>query len=755
MVVRDRDAFLVFDRPADFNLTALARLPLKATPVAAQHGAVLHLTDFSGITPDLNRERGAWVITLRPAGQAARRPAAPLPVTGDGAAIGTPAGNPAAGAADLTIGVAKASYPVTFADPASGTTMQVVAIEQPGRGIDGERRFAQFTLLPTQQGIAVAGAADGVAVRVQPTRVQVAGAITLAPPTANRSSSVFNFARWLANDIEFQETQQMLQRAAAEAEESRRNAARFELAQFYMARGFEPDAIGVLDLVARTNPALATDPALMALRGAAKVMREEGGAALQDLSDRRLDTEAEALLWRGAASAQVGAWQTADQLFRAGGAIPAGYSVLMRSKLSLLAAEAALNAGDYVRARAYVDGVTGPVYPSEVRGEAELIRAKTYLRQGDRRAAAPILARLEQSPDRRVRAHAEPVWIDEALKDQRISRTEAIDRLERLRFAWPGGELEYAVLKRLADLYAEEQDPKNALRTWREALTYFPDRPDSPALRQRMSDLFSGLYERKEDSKVSTLTALSLYDDYRDLTPGGPRGDAMIQNLADRLVQVDLLERAADLLEYQVRQRLQGVEKARVGARLAVVRLLDKQAGKALAGLDETEQANLPADLAAERRRLRARAQMEAGDAARGLVTLEGDTSRDGLLLRAEIASRAQDWGQAATVLEGLVGPASDRQMTPARERLVINLAIANALAGRQDRLRALRDQYGPLMADSNQRQAFDLLTTGNHGSAGMDMMALTVRFAELSEFQSAMTSYREKLRAGELSTIN
>ncbi|MEJ0067681.1 MAG: hypothetical protein WDO24_01900 [Pseudomonadota bacterium] len=79
--------------------------------------------------------------------------------------------------------------------------------------------------------------------------------------------------------------------------------------------------------------------------------------------------------------------------------------------------------------------------------------------------------------------------------------------------------------------------------------------------------------------KLPPLTALALYDDFRDLTPPGPRGDKMIQNLADRLVAMDLLDRAGELLDYQIKNRLSGTEKARIGARLAVVQMLDPQAG--------------------------------------------------------------------------------------------------------------------------------------------------------------------------------
>ena len=60
------------------------------------------------------------------------------------------------------------------------------------------------------------------------------------------------------------------------------------------------------------------------------------------------------------------------------------------------------------------------------------------------------------------------------------------------------------------------------------------------------------------------IDALSLFYDFRDLTPVGRRGDEMIRKLADRLVSVDLLDQAAEVLQHQVDNRLQGAARAQV-----------------------------------------------------------------------------------------------------------------------------------------------------------------------------------------------
>lgn len=742
--LRDDQLFLAFSAPLAMDLSAVARLRTRLPPeqLPATHGSVLRLTVPTGLVPSLSREEQALVVVLRP--RASGRPDSALPVTSD------------AEGGLVTIATSQASFPISLVDPDTGALWRFIALPQTTRGIDALNDFAQVSLPRTLSGVLIVPKADTVDIRVTPSAVTVGASLSLSQiPGRPGSVKAYDFAKWRIPDDAFLDTRQRLMMAVTESDELRRPSARFDLAQFFAAQGQYPDALGVLDLIGRMTPALANDPALLALRGAVRVMREEGVAALPELMDRRLDTDPEALLWRAAASAQVESWTAADELFRRAGGIPDSYPMPMRAKIVLLAAEAAEKAGDSRRALAYTDLLARPDAPPDARAEAEFIRAKVMLKTDRRGTALPILDRLLASDDRRIRAHVEPVWVEEALKDGRIDRLEAIDRLEKTRYAWPGGSLEYVQLKRLADLYMQGNQIGEALRTLREASVHFAQWAEADKLKDRMTDAFISLYDAKSSGKVPALAALALYDDYRDLTPTGPRGDAMIQNLADRLVQIDLLDRAADLLTYQIDQRLSGVEKAKVGARLAVVQLLDRRPSDAVIAIDRSDVPNLPPELQQERRRLKARAYMEAGQPDRGLSVIEGDISRDGELLRAQLFSRAQNWAEAAAALTRLAGSPSDRAMTPEREGLIINLAIATALSGEPGMVARLRADFEPLMRGTGNASAFELLTGSTRPAGSIDQTALAQRFTELDIFQRAMADYRQKVQQGQLSAIN
>jgi hypothetical protein len=217
---------------------------------------------------------------------------------------------------------------------------------------------------------------------------------------------------------------------------------------------------------------------------------------------------------------------------------------------------------------------------------------------------------------------------------------------------------------------------------------------------------------------------------------------------------MDLLDRAGELLDYQIKNRLSGVDKARVGARLAVVQLLDRKAAVALAALADSDGPNLPADLTAERRHLQARALAETGDSTAALALLESDTGADADQLRAEIYARAQNWSQAAQALNRLVGDPNGGKFDAARRRQVLNLAIAYSLAGDSEGLRSVRERFGDKMNSGGTKDAFGLVTSITEGGAVSDG-ALSARFAELQEFQQFMANYRERLRSSSLSAIN
>lgn len=748
MVVRGRSVFLMFGQPVRFELASMKKAGDRLAAIeqiAAPSAAMMRVPLPDGLVPGLERDDRGWTLHLRPVG--ARRPDVGLPVTIES--------NTADGS-KVVIAVANASAPFDVTDPDTGEILRVMAVSDPGKGIDGERQFAQFRILPSLQGVVIQPRSDAIDIRTAPNQVAIAGGLMVSRLTRSSGvAQVYDFARWLENDVDFTETRQALQRAVAEGDPQNRPTAMFELAQFFLANGHVPDSLAILANLVDGNSQFANDAALKALRGSALLLKGDAAAALADLSDSRLDDDPMVGNWRGMARAKLGEWQAADAAFRKSGLPGNTLPTSMRGEIIVASAEAALRTGDVRRARQITDQLARPDMNPDLRTRGDLVRAESYLQAGDRRAGMPILERVVETDHREIRGIATRLLVEQKLADGSMSLPDAIDRLEKVRYAWGGGDLEYQSLRRLGQLYLQSGDVRAALDRWKEAVTFFPNRPENAQIRAAMTDAFASLYDRATRDRVAPLAALAMYDDFRELTPPGERGDQMIQNLADRLVSIDLLDRAAALLEYQVRNRLTGIDRARVGLRLALVQMIDRQPGKALEALLLSEAPNLPADLVAERKRMKGQALMETGDLAGALAAFETDTSVLADELRAEIHRRGQKWPEAVKALQRVVAAAKDGPLDVPRQKAVLNLAIARALAQDSDGLRQMRDEFGARMQSSQHKQAFELLTSASGDISGIDVVAITQRFAELAEFQTAMASYREKLRGAGLSSIN
>ena len=200
---------------------------------------------------------------------------------------------------------------------------------------------------------------------------------------------------------------------------------------------------------------------------------------------------------------------------------------------------------------------------------------------------------------------------------------------------------------------------------------------------------FDSLFLAGKGDAMPAIDALSLFYDFRELTPIGRRGDEMIRRLADRLVSVDLLDQAAELLQHQVDHRLQGAARAQVATRLAVDLPDEPQArpGACDAALDAhrraVERAAQPAPAARGARAVRHRPPRRR---ARGHRQYRRAARRSGCAPTS--CGRRKRWREAAEQIELLYG---DRW----RDWQPLNDTGARRHPARRDRLRAGEDTLG------------------------------------------------------------
>ncbi len=225
---------------------------------------------------------------------------------------------------------------------------------------------------------------------------------------------------------------------------------------------------------------------------------------------------------------------------------------------------------------------------------------------------------------------------------------------------------------------------------------------------------FDVLFLSGKADSMPVIDALSLFYDFRELTPVGRRGDEMIRRLADRLVTVDLLDQASALLQHQVDHRLQGAARAQVAVRLSVIYLMAHKPDKAIAAIRTTRVADLPNELRNQRLLLEARALSETGRHDVALEVAANVPGREADRLRADVMWAGKRWREAAEQIERFYGERW-REFGPLTEPEradILRAGIGYALADDRLGLDRFRQKYAAKMAESPDRRAFEVVTS-------------------------------------------
>jgi tetratricopeptide (TPR) repeat protein len=336
--------------------------------------------------------------------------------------------------------------------------------------------------------------------------------------------------------------------------------------------------------------------------------------------------------------------------------------------------------------------------------------------------------------DRPARAKAAFARVNAMLEDQSIKPDEAIEELEALRFAWRNDVFEFDLLHRLGRLHADNKNYRNALLTFRQAATYYSDIKGARALTDEMSEVFKKFYDQGDADELPPISALGIFQEFRELTPSGEEGDKLIARLAERLIKVDLLSQAGDLLEHQVVHRLNGHAKAEVGLRVAKIRLMDNTPEKSLDALAKSVVADLPAQLERQRTHAKAVALSRLNKPDEALRLIASDTSDEADELRADILWNAKRWRRASRILARLTGALSTKKIDRKSARQMLRRAVALALSKDDVGIGFLRERFGAAMEKSAYAEAFKAVV-GNKPVDTDDYRILAREASELSVF--------------------
>lgn len=649
-------------------------------------------------------------------------------------------------------------------DPEVGDRIAVALLGGAPRGIDARRATVEAAVLPSAHGGVVELRADGLNVAFNGGNLVVSrGDGLLASGASSQAADEMNAAMLEAalddggastavaqagmDLAQVRDRIDALSRAAANegVGEGAPVEARMELARFLLQNDLAPEALGALRIVAiNQGEMVELDPEYRLMRGAANVMMGRSGAADGDLTSTTLASNPSAALWRGYAASLRKDWPAARRELERGAGALEEHPPAWRARFQLALARAAFELNDHAAAETAARAAMGQARDASMRLQARLVEARVMGARGQNEQALTVFDELSRARDEEVAVAAAVEAIRLRRQSGLMRAVDAVEPLEALRFRWRGDATELAIVGMLGEAYSELGRWREALATMRIAADRFPSDPAARQLRADMTTLFERLFLDGEADRLEPIQALGLFYEFSDLTPVGPNGDRIVRLLAGRLVHVDLLEQAAQLLQYQVDERLMGLSRAQVAADLAAIYLMDQKPDQALVALSTSRVANIPANLLGDRRILEARALLDLGRLDSAAELVERDRSEDAQRVRAEAAWRARDWERAAVELRTLLGMRNRAQPLEAHGReAVLRAAVALTLAHNNDGVRALYREYAGDMANTPEADAFEVVASGVHaeGAAIRDVARAVAR-------TDLMGRFMERLRA-------
>jgi len=757
--------WIVFDRKAPgLNLDSLRAAGGNAIRsidlIPSQNGTVLRLVALAGINPSLKRDGVAWIfdfkkqrLQVNKAIHAKAQPNSPI-----GARIFMPVQEP--------------GDPVIVTDPEVGDSLIVIPVVPLGNGVVKRYMYPQLQLLPSSQGVVIRPWVDNIRVRSLRQGVEISSPgklliskVSRAAAAGSKSGGLRSLTRLLDFKIwrnvkvkTFTRDRRKLQYTITRKKGLKKEGARLDLARFYMANGFGAEVIGMMRLIEKDRPAVTKDAEFRLMRGIGNYMLGRYTEAAADVNYKSVDEYDEGKFWRSAVSGKMGDRAKASLNLRRLAGITRPYPTELKYPLSILIAEAAIDVGDARISKRFLDVVEAEenLKPS-IKGQLSFAKGRFMELSGDFENAVAEWEKAMKGPHRPTRARAAVARAELLLKLKNITRGETIDELEKLRFAWRGDEFELNLLRRLGRLYMEDGNFRNGLRTLKESAIHFREINKAKEVTLEMTDAFAELYLNSAADSLPPVTAIALFEEFKELTPVGAKGDEMIRKLADRMVNVDLLSEGAELLKDQIKYRLKGEEKARVGARLAVVELMDRKYIKAREALSSSNEPNISNELAEERRHLQAKALMGMKLDTAALQLLKKDKSINANLLRIEIFWAGKDWANASQVLRRLLRQLRakpDEPLTDEQGRYVLNLAISMTLSGNERATSRIRRDFGPAMNVTSYGDAFRLIATPQTGAL-IDYRTIAGKVKDAERFTTFMAAYKERLKQGNLSGIN
>lgn len=619
--------------------------------------------------------------------------------------------------------ISEATNAYVIDDPDFGDRIIVVPTTSFGHGTAQIRHYPEVTLLQSAQGLALLPFADdldvfvdgGLIILKRPMGLALSGLSENENAASGRGGlSVVSRARWERDEgAEFIARRNALMETLTKAPEADRFQHRLALARFYAAHQLFSEAAAAYVLALQMNGIEQPSPRDRLELAIYEALSGNTLDARTTLSDPVLAKYDEAHLWSAYINSIEGHDVDAVSSFRKSAALLALYPESLRRLYRMQMLQSTLETESTGLATQLLEALgEGP--SAETPERLTLYRARLYELTGKSADALPIYERLSASLDTETEVKARFYKMSVDLKEGRLSPADAVKTIQTLTLLWRGDPFEARMLMGLARAAILAKDWKSAFVAAQRLNRIYTEIDGVRPLLEDFALRFDGLLSGEGNDKIDSFETVALFLDFREFMPVGRRGDELTSKLIERLVDLDLIPQATDLLKYQISFRLAPMQRPIAALELAELYLRDNKPTEAVRAIADTRLGGLDEETRRARRLIEASARAELGEVDAAIDLLEGLEDREASRLRGDIYWKARSYLKAANAYEvSLSGSWRDEGPMSAEESaLLLRSAISYVLADDPFGIDRIRNRYVKRLESTPDAPAFRLLTT-------------------------------------------
>ena len=660
---------------------------------------------------------------------------------------------------------------LSIIDPEIGDIISISTTSQLGLGFNTPYRYPDFDILPTAQGLAfVVNAPDivlnrgnsGITLKALGRSLNITSDLDVLKrnqkqlnydtDASHNNAFDLQISQSLANK-NFLDVVDDFKKQILAAPLDQKNNLRIKLAQYYIYNGLGTNALYILNQMRNLDLPEAKTAKFYALSGIANFLARRYEESINDFSQSTLPDTAEGVFWRTIAQSASEYKEENNAVIFAHMSLMRDYPQAIKDEVAIVAARNAVATGDDLSSQNFIDILSS--VPDRLRNlnpQITFLSAQKLEMQGYIRNAIKTYQTLLNSDSAKFSALARLRHTVLSQMVNFIDTKRAISELEKLRFAWGDKTFKINLLSKLSELYLKDKDYYNALRVLNEQ-GFLVEGQQKEVTAARMVKIFEDIFiGNHADDNLSPIKSLALYHDFRWLASLSTKQNTIIQKLSDRLVAVDLLPRAQELLlSLLQKDDLSPDNKARVGSRLAVIYLFENNPQEALDILEVTDAPNLSSATINPRKIIAARAYSALNRPDEALQMLANDYSPNAILHRFEIYWKSGDWDNASDTIKYLIEePQPGQKLSSEQMNYILDWATALKQAGKETVLVRLRNKFAPYFKDTPFYSAFNVLTS-HLEKEKVDIKAINSAITDIQNFSNFSKFYTESLKESDL----